>query len=352
MTLRVLHILCDLSGGGAERLVLELAARHRPEFDVRVATVQGGGPLQAAFESREIPLLLGSRKPGWVWDNNTVRSLTAAIDAVDIVHTHLFAGHFWGRVAARRSGRARVISTVHNIDRDERWYHRQLRRRTANWADHTVCVSEAVRAHCLESGWANPDQISVIENGVDLDRFAPPKPVVAKATKLLAIGRLVPQKGFDILIQACGGLDVTVEIVGEGPERSRLEAIAPPNVRLLGAQEDIPRRLADADLFVVPSRWEGFGLVAAEAMAAGVPVVATHVDGLREVLGAKCAAVPPDDVEALRAALIATLGDERERKERVDEGLARVKARFDLRRAVEDYANRYRSLLGNDRAET
>jgi glycosyltransferase involved in cell wall biosynthesis len=279
-----------------------------------------------------------------------IRSLTTAIDAVDIVHTHLFAGHFWGRLAARRSGRARVISTVHNIDRDERWYHRQLRRRTASWADHTVCVSEAVRVHCLQNRWAAEDRVSVIENGVDLERFVSPRAVVAQAKRVLAVGRLVPQKGFDILIQACEGLDLTLEIVGEGPERRRLEAMAPANVRLVGAQEDIPARLADADLFVVPSRWEGFGLVAAEAMAAGVPVVATGVDGLREVVGDTCANVPPEDVEALRAAISTILGDEHERTRRVNEGLARVRARFDLHRTVQDYAQRYQSVLGNDRA--
>ena len=345
---RVLHILCDLSGGGAERLVLELASRHRSDFDVRVATVQGGGRLQPLFEAHDIPLILGGRKMGVRWDRRTQSLLKEACADADIVHTHLFAGHWWGRLAARKQPDVRVISTMHNIDRDERWRHRKLRRLSSQWADHTVCVSDAVKSHCLNNRWADAARTSVIENGVDLGRFTSDRPLAPRASRLLAIGRLVPQKGFDTLIQACQGLDVTLKIIGEGPEREKLEAMAPSNVSLPGETEEIAQHFSEADVFIVPSRWEGFGLVAAEAMASGVPVIATKVDGLTEVLGTTCASVPPDDVTALRIAILDLLSDENERQRRKRAGLERVSERFNIERTVEAYAARYRSLLDND----
>jgi len=340
--------LCDLSGGGAERLVLELACRHRPDFDVRVATVQGGGRLQPLFEAHDIPLILGGRKVGVHWDRRTQSLLKEACADADIVHTHLFSGHWWGRLAARRLPNVRVISTMHNIDRDERWRHHRLRRLSSQWADHTVCVSDAVKSHCLSNRWADSERISVIENGVDLGRFTASPTLSRHAKRLLAIGRLVPQKGFDTLIEACQGLDVTLKIIGEGPEREKLEAMAPSNVVLPGETEDIAEHFAEADVFIMPSRWEGFGLVAAEAMASGVPVIATKVDGLTEVLGTTCASIPPDDVTALRIAILDLLSDENERQRRKTVGLKRVSERFNIDRTIAAYTARYRSLLDND----
>ena len=131
--------------------------------------------------------------------------------------------------------------------------------------------------------------------------------------------------------------DMRLDIVGaSGPDL--------PRVRWLGPRNDIPELLAAADLLVVPSRWEGFGIVAAEGMAAGVPIVASAVDGLVEVVGDAGVLVPPSDVQSLRAA-IESLRDDPARREFLGaRGRARVRERFHVRDMVAKYEALYREL--------
>ncbi|MGC4044993.1 MAG: glycosyltransferase [Armatimonas sp.] len=128
----------------------------------------------------------------------------------------------------------------------------------------------------------------------------PAKPTV------LSIARLSPEKGIDVLLKAAQALpDIAFLIAGDGPERTALEASALPNVTFLGFRKDIPELLAQATLVAVPSRQEGLGLAAVEALAAGVPVIASNVGGLSEVVVPNKTGllVPPDDPAALTEAL-------------------------------------------------
>jgi len=142
--------------------------------------------------------------------------------------------------------------------------------------------------------------------GVDLDR-----PIV------LAIGRLVPHKGYHLLLDAARGWrdlerPPLVVIAGGGPQaaelRARIDTEGLP-VRLLGHRDDVPDLLAAADLVVLPSRWEARSLVAQEALAAGVPLVATAVGGVPELVGDAAELVPPGNPEALSAAVAGLLGE-------------------------------------------
>lgn len=334
--LRVLHVLCDLSPGGAERLVLELCRRSAPDIAASAATVQGLGALEGAFRAAGVPVRAGGRGRKRLG----LRALARLADEMaraDVVHTHLFAGDTWGRAAAllarARGRRLAVVTTEHNVNRDETW-HRPVKRALAGVSDAIVCVSEAAAAWTRDvDGIAGA---RVIPNGVDLARFGPHRG--GDGTRVLAIGRRVPQKGFDVLVDALPD-GVTLAIAGEGPWTPDH-----PRVRLLGRREDIPALLADADILAVPSRWEGFGLAAAEGLAAGVPVVASDVDGLREVVGDAGILVPPEDRGALRAALARLAGDSALRSALGRRGRARAAERFDLRETVRRYEDLYRHL--------
>jgi len=208
----------------------------------------------------------------------------------------------------------------------------------------------------------------VIPNGIDLTRFRPPlDPAAARADarRLLglpleasvvgAVGRLDPQKGLDTLVRAFArlhgaGAPPLLALVGEGPQRRELEWLArslgvADRVRLVGRRADVPRLLPGLDLFVMPSRWEGFGLALAEALAAGVPAVASAVDSLPEVLGDAGRLVAPDEPEALAGALSELLGDADERARLAALGPRRA-ARFGVERMVAGYARLYRAVLG------
>lgn len=330
--IRVLHVLCDLSPGGAERLVLELCKRRSPDLSVTVATVMGAGPLEDAFRAAGIPLVIGGRRRKSLGVRATAR-LAHAMGEVDVVHTHLFAGDTWGRVAALLARVPVVVTTLHNVDRDETW-QRHVKRALAPASTAIVAVSSAVAAYARDV--EHLGDVRVIPNGVDLDRFGPHH--AGDGTRVLAIGRRVPQKGFDVLVDALPD-GMTLAIAGEGPWTTDH-----PRVRLLGRREDVPALLAEADILAVPSRWEGFGLAAAEGLAAGVPVVASDVDGLREVVGDAGVLVPAEDRVALRAALVRLRDDPGLREELGLRGQERARERFDLRETVRRYESLYREL--------
>lgn len=337
--MRVLHVLCDLSGGGAERLVLGLCGAGLVAQEV--ATVQPGGTLRGAFEAAGVRVHEGTRRPHQFGSMGSLglgslRGLARLARSFDLVHTHLFAGDTWGRVAARMAGRPSV-STEHNVNRDEGAPHRAVKRVLAPLSGRIAYVSEACRRYAVDvEGIVHPGAV-VIPNGVDLRRYSGAAIAGGPGTRLLAIGRDVPQKGFDVLLRSLPD-GVSLRIAGRSAQRG-IQHIGGATVEWLGEREDVAALLAEADILVVPSRWEGFGLVAVEGMAAGVPVVASDVDGLPDVLGDVGVLVPPEDADALRAVLLRLRGDPEERAQRGARGRDRA-ALFSL----DTCARRYRSL--------
>lgn len=330
---RVLHVVCDLCGGGAERLVLELCRRAAPDIEAQVATVQPGGELQSVFAAAGVQVRCAERHPGRL-GLRAERRLVQWCREVDVVHTHLFAGDVWGRTAAMLAGTP-VVSTEHNVDRDEPdWKHR-VKALLARGCAGVYAVSDAVAAHWQAWGV----RCEVVPNGVDLDRFSAPWD--PEPGRVLAIGRLGEQKGHDALLEATADLDCSVQIAGEGPWRERLSCR--PHQVLLGSRSDIPELLCRAAVLAVPSRWEGFGLVALEGMAAGVPVIASDVDGLGPLVGDAGLLVPPGDVGALREAVSRVLEDPALARDLSARGRARAQA-YGLDAMVRRYEAIYRSV--------
>ena len=203
----------------------------------------------------------------------------------------------------RRWLRSPTIGTLHNIKRDLRSFRR---------LDHVITVSQQLAQPFP------PAQVSVVYNGIDepayrrLDLRAlyglPPELPV-----LCAVGRLVPAKGFDLLLDAVDGLPVSLLIAGDGPERARLEQraarlSAATAVRLLGHQHDIPSLMASAGAVVIASRREGFSYVCNEALLCDAKIVSTDVPVANEVLPPELI-VPVGDAGALRERLRKLLGD-------------------------------------------
>lgn len=180
-----------------------------------------------------------------------------------------------------------------------------------------VAVSDAVRRVLIDGGVA-PERIDVVPDAVDpapwtraVDRAAARERlgVPDGVPWLVAVGALVEHKGHRVLIDALRGVpDAHLTIAGDGPLRGRLEAQAAglgSRVRFLGQRGDVPEWLGAADRFVHPSLEEGLGQAVIEAMLAGVPVVASRAGGVPEVVGEDGVLVPPGDVAALTAALLA-----------------------------------------------
>lgn len=196
-----------------------------------------------------------------------------------------------------------TVGTLHNIKRAVRPFQH---------LDHVIAVSRAL------VGPFDPAHVSVVYNGISPPTFAhldlrTALQLPMNQPLLCAVGRLVEAKGFDVLLEAIDGLPLSLIIVGEGPERTRLEGrIAKlshmTHVRLLGQRTDVASLMASADAVVISSRREGFSYVCNEALLVGARILSTDVPVANEVLPADLI-VPVDNPQALRARLLALLSD-------------------------------------------
>ena len=235
-------------------------------------------------------------------------------------------GHWWfpcGLVAVAAAALAgrRAASVVHIHGSDAavttNAVHRWLARRVLRRAGAVVTVSEDLQRWASSRVQRRGGRLQVVSMPVGTDRLGPATPTPTDGP-VVALGRLMAEKGFDVLIEAVALMDAArrpeVVIVGDGPDRSRLEALAlrrGVNANFAGAVApgEVGEWYRRARLVCVPSRREGFGMITAEALAAGRPVVATAVGAAPSLIthGVNGCLVPPDNAEALSAALTKAL---------------------------------------------
>ena len=334
--------------GGAQSYVASLLPALVDQFDVTVAA-HGDGPLRTATEAtdaRFVPLRNVRRAV------NPLRDLAGLLELVrllrrerpDILHANSSKAGVLGRLAAAITGVPIRIFTAHG------WAfaaHSGLAARAYRVADRlmrplttaTICVSERELEAGLAARTCASDATVVIPNAVDVG--AAPRSVSTRQPPLLvAVGRLKAPKDFPTLVRALGRLPAgsfEAMIVGDGPDRPQLEesvrsAGLSYAVRLTRERNDVPHLLASADVFVLPSRSEGHPVSVLEAMAAGLPVVASRVGGVPEqvVEGETGLLVEPGDPEPLAAALERLTDDPALRRRLGAAGRARAEERFDL----------------------
>jgi glycosyltransferase involved in cell wall biosynthesis len=238
-----------------------------------------------------------------------VRTLRA-----DVVHTHLVHADLYGGVAAKLRG-TKLVSTKHNDDPFRTGAYRYVERALGLLADRVVTITDSLRRFTVDAVGVGGAKVETIHYGMDDLPAAwgvnPPDAVPREARVLLAIARLVPQKGIDVAIRALLALPgdtVLVVVSSTQQERDALLSLArelgvEQRVFLLGRVPDVAAWLRRANVLVHPARWEGFGLGVLEAMLAGLPVVASNVSSLPELVvdGATGFLVPPDDPRALAA---------------------------------------------------
>ncbi|MEM9341981.1 MAG: glycosyltransferase [Pseudomonadota bacterium] len=280
------------------------------------------------------------------------------LKAGDIVHAHLFPTS--AHVTALRSLcglRARTVFTEHSTFNRRRGkvLGRLVDRRIYARFDRLVAISDGVKEELLT---AFPDvraKIEVIQNGTRLTFDAPPKRNPGSGpVRVVSVGRLTPAKNFPAAIRAFAKVaspSATYEIAGDGSGRSEQEALIQSlgvgdRVRLLGHVEDVPALLESADVFLLPSAWEGFGLAAVEAMNAALPIVASDVPGLRDVVGQDGVVgylVDPQTPSEITAALNTLISDPDLRRAMGTEGFKRA-GRFDQKAFVSKHLRLYDEL--------
>ncbi len=363
--MRILHVITTLGVGGAEKHLLWLTAGQvRRGHEVRVAWLKGQGELAGAFRAQGVP---AEGLPGPVWRLRRQLAVIVAAFRPDIVHTHLLKADVLGALVAGRAGPAALVSSKHNderalLRRSVSFVHGRLARRVRL----TIALSEHVARFTERHGRVDPARIRRVYYGVDPALLQPRRDRAAvrrelslpeDAPVLVCVGRLAPQKDHPTLLAALALLpaDVLLLVVGGDPfgdGETRLADLAGrlglgARARFLGIRHDVPDLLAASDLFVLPSLWEGLGLVFLEAMAVGLPIVASRVSAIPEVVedGATGWLVPPGDPEALARAITAALGDPAARASRGALGRRRLAERFGLERMIDETLAVYAEAL-------
>ena len=326
---RIAFGITELDPGGAERMLTELVSRlDRSEWEPHVFCLGPDAHYARVLRDRQVPVTCFSARGVksaprvlWQWTRELRRFRPT------ILYAWLFHANLLGRIAGRLAGVPHILAGIRVAERRHTW-HGQLDRWTNGLVDRNVCVSRGVADFMEQSVGLDPRKTTVIPNAVDLETFQQASPVdvtefgiPSGSRVLITIGRLEYQKGIDVLLDAAPAVvsrftDVHFLIVGDGPDRVALERQAEragliSRVHWAGFQSDVPRLMASSVGLVLPSRWEGMPNVVLEAMAAGKPVVATEVEGTRELIrpGINGWLVPPSNPQSLAEGLISLVSD-------------------------------------------
>lgn len=363
---RILQIIPTLDRSGAEKQMTLLAAGlPRGEFEVHVAALTRGGPLQAELAAAAIPTtVIGKR---WKIDPAAYLRLERHVAALRpvLVHTWLFAGNCYGRVAAIRAGVPHIVAAERCVDRWKSWHEFAIDRLLEKRTDRVVVNSPAIADFCAARGLTR-EKFVVIPNGVALlesaavarDELLCELRLPPHARLIGAIGRLWPQKRVKDLIWTTELLkvirdDVHLLIIGDGPQREALERYArlvriDDKVHFLGQREDVPRLLPHLDVVWLASAYEGLPNVVMEALVTAVPVVCTDIPGNRELVahGETGFLVPVGDRGGFARYTQKILEDPELAKRLGAAGRRRMLDEFSVGRMVERHAALYRELLG------
>lgn len=348
----VLHVIQTLGPGGAERLLVtylsELSLKEHFQHTVVMTDIENpheesnGTFLVSALEAQGVNVI-GLGSPGPRRLIQAIRKLKKLIleRNIQLIHSHLIWSNIAGRLAGRLAG-IPVISSFHNSDYDPqvvasfqapKWKQDIIRRvdgcTSRNCDTVSIAVSHYVAKHIERYLNIDPQRIKVIHNPVDLEHLKPkqqePRKYVRKQLGLnpdsrviLSVGRVTDQKGFIELVQAFDAMEpksinVYLAIVGGFVDFHYLERlkseIASRNlmdhVFLTGPQKNVGDWLAGADLFVFPTKFEGLGIALAEAMAAGLPCIATDIGPIPELIKNEITGllIKPDDRDMLKNAM-------------------------------------------------
>jgi glycosyltransferase involved in cell wall biosynthesis len=368
--LRVLVLIDGLGWGGAEMLLADFAAAAPSagiELQVGYLREKDGNPAAArlrevGIEPRHVPID-GLLSP------SSFRSVAAAVDAAapDVVHTHLGYADLLGGVVARRRG-IPAVSTVHVMawgeglrEGTKAFLFARVRRHCMH---RVLAVSDAARAWYVERSGERDDRVVTVHNGVT-DRAVPgagaavrralgiePDDVVCAMVSVLR-----PGKGHEVAIDAVARLRaehprLRLLVVGDGPSRADIEALAAPHgdtVVLAGHRDDVLEVLDGVDVLLHPSHADAFPTALLEAMAAGVPVVATAVGGIAEIVvpGETGELVPaPPEAAAVVEALGPLVGDAARRRRMGEAGRRRFEQEFSASSWAERLRRVYAEAVG------
>ena len=358
----VAHVVLTLDHGGLEHLAIQMS-EHLQRRGIRSPImVLTDGALVEEARKRGIDTFVMRKRRGF--DVRLIFALRRLLreQGVDVVHTHNFAPLIYGSLAARLCGMG-TVNTRHG--------RAALKMHPLIWAltDRVVGVSEDARVELMRHNRIRADKVRVIINAIDLSAYkaeAPPSAarrlelgIPADVPVCGIVGRLSPEKDHRTLLLALDALRTSgssahLVVVGGGPLEAELKSLArclglDQRVHFLGFRSDVAELLPLLDLFVLSSTEEGVSLTLIEAMAAGLPIVATRVGGNPEVVidGETGVLVEARQPIALAAAIGALLADPAARTRMGRHAREVAMRKFDIERLIDEYQAIYAEIGGN-----
>jgi len=352
--IKILYLITGLNTGGAEVVVRNLSENlNKDYFNIIVISIIPLGEIGKKVRENGIKVLSLNIKCKYnlfiLW------KLFKLIkkEAPDILHTHLFHADILGRIVGRLAGVPKIITTIHNINIGSN-IREFLMRMTKNFSDYNVAVAKIVAQNAIDKKMAEKNKLTVIYNGVKVSNLQPTT-YNLKPIKIVSVGSLTEQKGYKFLIEAAPLVisclsSVKFIILGEGSERMSLEKQIKENnledkVVLKGNVCNVPDYLAEANIFVMPSLWEGFSVALLEAAAASKVIIATDVGGNAEIIKNETNGflIKPGNADALAEKIKYVLDLPEEKRKKIGENARRVVGeKFSIEKMVGEYKRLYK----------
>ena len=357
--MKILHVITSLRTGGAEKLMVDLLPRLKArDLDVDLLLFDGTDtPFRREIEAAGIKVFdLGIG--GSVYSPLRLIRLLPFMRKYDVVHTHNTAPQMFAALCSIFS-KTTLVTTEHNTSNRRRtwkWYATIDRWMYGRYRK-VICISKKAEDNLRSFIQDQSTKILTINNGVDVDKYAGANPspelelLAPGSRKLIMVAGFRPQKDQDTLIRALCLLPDKFHLflVGDGVRRPELEALTKElalddRVHFLGLRTDVAELLHAADYVVMSSHFEGLSLSSVEGMAVGRPMLASDVDGLREVVGGAGILFPHSDSKALATEII-SLEASPEKYNTFAAACFRNARRYDISVMAEQYAKCYLNLL-------
>lgn len=370
--IKIAYIITSTGVGGAEKILYHtVTGLDYNQYSVSVCSLKEKGEIAKELEKKSIEvhslhMTSEERFLGWLTSTIALLKLFSYLRRLrpTIVHSFLFRANILARIAGYLTGVPIIISSIRVMGGEKEYFH-FLERMTSFMVDRYVTVSESMKRYIINKSKIPVGKISVIYNGVNtkshdslqMQDVKLPFDIEAKDKILMTVGRLHRQKGHRYLFQAISKVqkkipEVKLLVIGEGEEENNLKNLAESldltdQIIFAGLRFDVEKILSIAELFILPSLWEGMPNALLEAMAAGKPVVATDVGGIPELVvhGETGLLVSPEDSDALADAIIDLLQDRLKAKEMGEAGRVRVEENFNISETLVRTENLYRELL-------
>jgi len=373
---KIAYVIDGLSMGGAERLMVPVLKHlSRKDFEPYVCALQSKDGNLMADEIRALGIPVDCLDIKHLRDLDALPRLIKYLKGIgaDLVHTQLEFANILGNLSAKYL-RLPSMCTIHVMPSLDVKTRSKLHQRLEwfvlrHFCDRVISVSEEARQYHIDISGTSPDQVTTLYNGIDLSNFTNLDRererigvrgefgIPAEANLLITVAVLRPQKGIQFMIRALPEVlaahpDTYYLVVGSGSQRDVLaeevnKAGLGGHVIFAGMRRDVARLLAASDLFVLPTLTEALPTVLAEAMAAKLPIIASRVGGVPEMVtdGGNGCLVEPEDINGLASACSHLLGSPATRAAFAEQGWEIVNEKFNIERQVKRLQELYLDQL-------